>query len=271
MKVLLASLFVAAAAGTVSAQAFFESGAAGTFSTADWATDRYAPAGWTGGATDPLGGASLRISVSNADRRDLRPGAFNSAFYDTQGRQRASAIAGTWEVGGEIFIPASWLQPGTLRRSDLWARDNNPDEGSSRYLIAGFINNDPADGFNPLAGGFSPRFRVWNSTVGWTNLSVAVRTDQYNSLRIVNTGTSHEYYINGALVASNSGASYSQIGFSDLRTTWVQAFNFGNASNAASLPDSGYDVHWRNVYAIPAPGAMGLLGVMGLAAARRRR
>jgi hypothetical protein len=255
------------------AQSFFESGAAGTFvQPAPWATDRFAPGDWTAGATDPLGGTALRLGIRNADRRDLRAPAFNSGFYDTQGRQRAASIVGNWEVGGELFIPQSWLTPGTLRRSDLWSRDNNPVETSARYLIVGFINNDPADGFNPAAANFQPRFRSWDSTVGWTDLVTPVLAGQYNSFKIVNTGSSHDYYINGVLVDSNVGASYSDAGFEDLRTVFLEAFNFGNAGNATSLPDSSYDAHWRNVYAaVPAPGAAALLGLGGLLAARRRR
>lgn len=258
-------------AGVASAQTFFESGASGTFAQpAPWATDRFTPGEWTPGATDPLGGSALRLGVRNADRRDLRSSSFNAPFYDTQGRQRASSIAGTWEVGGELFIPAGWLSDGALRRSDLWTRDSNPVESNARYLIVGFINNNPADPFNPTTT-TTPRFRIWNSTVGWTDLTAAVLADQYNSFRIVNTGTQHDYYINGVLVGSNTGASYSAAGFEGLQTTFLQAFNFGNGTNTTSLTDSGYDTFWRNVYAIPAPGAAALLGLSGLVALRRRR
>ncbi len=264
---------VGLAASSALAATFFESGAAGTFAApSPWAQDRYAPGEWTPGATDPLGGDALRLGIRNADRRNLRNASFNSGFYDTQGRQTSASVSGNWEVGGELFIPGSWLTPGTLRRSDLWARDNNPVENDARYVIVGFINNDPNDGFNPNAANFVPRFRSWDSTVGWTDLNVPVLADQYNSFQIINTGTSHDYYINGMLVASNGGASYSDAGFTDLQTVFLEAFNFGNADNAATLTDSGYDAYWRNVYAVvPTPASVGLLGLGGLLAARRRR
>ncbi|CAG0950001.1 hypothetical protein PHYC_00147 [Phycisphaerales bacterium] len=254
------------------AQSFFESGAAGSFSTTNWGVDRYAPAGWTPGATDPLSGTALRIDLSNADRADLRPSGYSGAFYNTQGRQRAAGITGAWEVGGELFIPSDWETAGNLRRSDLWTRDANPVEGNAFYPIVGFINNDPADGFNPLASGFSPRFRVWDSSTGWVDLATTVNYGAYNAFRIVNTTTSHDFYINGALVQSLSGAAYSEAGFEGLQTAFVEAYNFGNADNAGSLPDSGYEVYWRNVYAsVPAPGAIALLGLGGLVCTRRRR
>lgn len=239
---------VVAAPMIASAAGFGDSGGSGTFNLADWAVDRYAPGGWAPNSTDPLSGNALKISIANADRKDLRPGAYNSDFYNTQGRVRLSP--GVTEVGGKLFIPASWGTPGNLRRSDIWSRDNNPAEPNSRYLICGFINNDPADPFNPLAGGFAPRFRAWDSTVGWTDLSAPVLYGQYNTIRMVDTGYQHEYYINGALVQVNSGAAYSEPGWNGLKQVILQGYNFGNAGNSGSLPDSSYDIYWKDVYAL---------------------
>lgn len=268
----LGATMVAALSTTTTAQSFFESGAAGTFSTASWNVDRYAPAGWTPGATDPLSGTALRIDLSNADRADLRPSGYGSTFYNTQGRQHAASISGNWEVGGELYIPTDWGTAGNLRRSDLWTRDSNPVEGNAFYPIVGFVNNDPADPFNPAAAGFQPRFRVWDSSTGWIDLGTSVNYGAYNAFRIVNTGTSHEMYINGALVQTLTGASYSEAGYEGLQTVFVEAYNFGNADNAASLPDSSYSVYWRNVYAsVPAPGCLALLALGGWVSAGRRR
>lgn len=250
-------------------QSFYESGATGTFLTSHWVVDRYAPAGWTSGAMDPLGGQALRIDISNADRADLRPPGYGGVFYNTQGRQRSTSISAPWEIGGALFIPTSWGQAGNLRRSDLWARDANPTEANAHYPIVGFINNDPAAPFDPTATNFQPRFRVWNSGAGWVDLTEPIVYDDYNTFRIVSTGSAFLYYVNGSLV--HTGAYYSQGGYEALQTVFVQAYNFGDSSNTMTLPDSSYSAYWRNVYAVPSPGAMALLGLGGMLAGRRRR
>lgn len=251
---LLALLLATVGVSVATAVPWNESGASGTFDLTNWATDRYAPGGWAPGTLDPLGGQALRISLLNADRRNLRTSSFNDAFYDTQGRQRPAL--GAREVSGELFIPTSWSTPGNLRRADLWSRDDNPSEASSRYPIIGFINNDPADPFNPLAANFQPRFRYFQSGVGWVELpGVTPVYGQYNSFRVVDSGSSYEIFVNGALVHSASGSRYSAWG-PGLRQIILNAFNFGNAGNTATLPDSGYDVFWRNVRAgFPLPSA----------------
>lgn len=231
------------------AQGFGESGGSGTFNLVDWAVDRYAPNGWNPGSTDPLGGSALKISISNADRADLRTGGLSDPFYNYQGRIRASG--GSTEIGGEFYIPASWGTPGNLRSTSLWSRDTNPVEGLSFYPIMSFINNDPADAFNPLAPSFQPRFRIWSSYSGvWNTIVTPILWNQYNSFRIVDTGSSFQFYINGALVQTDSGVNYSDPGWGGLSKVFLNTYNFGNASNSGTLPDSSYDVYWKNVYAI---------------------
>lgn len=270
MLVVAATLSIASAA---MAQTFFESGAAGSFDTSNWGVDRYAPNGWTPGSTDPIGGNALKLGISNADRAQNRPGGQTGDFYNTQGRSRAATLSTTWQIGGELYISSDWGQAGNLRRSDLWGRDNGSDSlGTVSYVIAGFINNDASDPFNPNASNFTGRFRVWDPNAGWEDLTTTVNYDAYNSFAIESTGTAFNYYINGNLVKTYTGASYSLLGMEDLTRVFVQAYNFGVASNATTLTDSSYDVYWRNTYAaVPAPGAAALAGMAGLMAARRRR
>lgn len=269
----IAAVSVVAALSSVSFAQFFESGAAGTFSNTNWVTDRYEPNAWQPGATDPIGGTALRVGLSNADRHENRPAAFQSSFYNTQGRQRTGApiLGQGWEVGGSLFIPASWGQAGNLRSSSLWSRDASVTEAAARYTIVGFINNDPSDAFNPNAANFQPRFRVWDPSVGYVDLAATVNYGAYNTFRIVDTGTSFDYYINGVSVASFGGGSYSDVGSEGLNSVFVQAYNFGTPANSQTLQDSGYDAYWQNVYAVPTPGAAALAGLGALAGLRRRR
>jgi len=237
---------------------FLDTGAAGSFSTGNWVVDRYAPGVWTPGAVNPNpgGGTALHLGIRNADRFENRPPAFQSLFYSTQGRQRASNLTQGFEVTGKLYIPASWAVPGNLRRSDLWARDTNPVEGSAKYLIVGFINSalaDEAGGiYHTNTPNFVARFRAWDSSIGWIDLpGVPVLLNQYNTFRMVDTGVSHQYYINGNLVHTN--ASYSDPAGFGMQTAYIEGRNFGHPMNAGDLPDSSYDIYWKDVSASKSP------------------
>jgi hypothetical protein len=243
----------AAAACLAQSPPYLETGASGSFDLSNWGVDRYAPNAWTPNVLDPLGSQALRVHIDNADRRDLRTG-YGVQFYDTQGRVRLNGFKAT-EVGGEVFIPMSWELQGNLRQAALWSRDSNTVENDSFYPIISFINNDPDDPYNPEAVTI-PRFRIWDSTVGWIDRpDIAINWDQYNSFVIRDTGHSHQYFINGNLVEELSGSQYSAAGAEGIKEVILEATNFGLAENEATLPDSSYDVLWRNVYAIDPPVA----------------
>jgi hypothetical protein len=274
------------------AQQFNETG--GTYSTSNWGVDRFAPAIWDGSATAPNGDAALRTGVSNADRRDLRSPGLDVGFFDYQGRQRNASISGAWEVGAQLYIPATWMTAPVLRDSSLWVRDSGVDAnftalyptfGFSRSNLAAY--NDPnatlADISDPLHPGVVSSFYGFDSFNGDTELyAVPVNVDGWNSFRIVDNGVNKiEMFINNVLVKTYQDEfdsmgvqtnTYSGAGFQGLTRVFLQNVNFGNATNLTSLPDASYnDAFWRNVYAVPTPGATGLLGMTLLVAARRRR
>lgn len=256
------ALALAAALGATSSafsQGFRDSGASGTFvptnianpgNLTEWQVDRYAPGEWEPGATAPNGAPALRIGIRNADRENLRPGAFSSPFYNTQGRVRMAP--GIREFGGELFIPSSWGLAGNNRAAGIWSRDEHPNEPLSTYPIAGFANFDPNDPFNPLAPGFQSRFRIWDTELGrWIYLpNIPVLFDQFNRFRFVDTGFSYELYINERHAFSLTGDRYSLwTPGAGMRYVILNSSNFGNAGNMVTLPDSSYDVFWRNVHA----------------------
>jgi hypothetical protein len=272
------------------AQSWNETG--GTYSTTDWGVDRYAPAIWNGSATAPNGDAALQTGVSNADRRDLRPGGLQFGFWDIQGRQRQANISGAWEVGAQLYIPATWMAGPVLRDSSIWVRDNGVDNdftalypsfGFSRSNLAGY--NDPAatlaDVSDPNHPGVISAFYGYDSWNGDTEIyAVPVNVDGWNTFRIVDNGVNRiDMFINNMLVktyqdefdgSGNQINGYSAAGLQGLTRVFLQNINFGNSTNAGF--DAGYDdAYWRNVYAIPAPGVSCVLGMGLLAAARRRR
>lgn len=261
---LLALIAVTAAAGAFGqAPPYSESGGPASFDTSSWTVDRYAPNGWTANVLDPTGGRSLRVHIDNADRRDFRSNGFDNSFYDTQGRTRINNFKAT-EVGGEVYIPLNWGLQGNLRQTALWSRDNAVIENEAYYPIISFINNDPNDPYNPNAIP-QPRFRIWDSTTGWIDRTdIPVLYNQFNSFRIKDTGHSHQFFINGNMVAEFSGDMYSSAGNEGLKQIILNQTNFGNAGNESTLPVSSYDVYWRNVYASDFPTANDLYKTVDL-------
>ncbi|MBK9660295.1 MAG: hypothetical protein IPO68_10455 [Chitinophagaceae bacterium] len=81
-----------------------------------WYTDRYAPNGFA--ISNDLGGSTLKHSINAADGEGLRPGGFNTAFYNTQGRKYdLEANSATLKI--KLYVPASWATS-NKRMAGLW-------------------------------------------------------------------------------------------------------------------------------------------------------
>ncbi len=80
-----------------------------------WYTDRYAPNSFSyDGMTGVL---TERISVN--DRASVRPGAYSSSFYNTQGRKH-DLDAGVTSMSIELFVDSNWVtNPGAQRVAGL--------------------------------------------------------------------------------------------------------------------------------------------------------
>lgn len=187
-----------------------------------WSTDRYAP-----NSVDTVGG-TLNLTISNADSAANRPGAYSSAFYNTQGIGHAADVTGLWTLSGSLLV-SSDVVSGTAggRRADLWGRSANiaSAESSADYYIMGYRSFDPADPFNASAASISSAWRVWDSDIGWVDISAPVTTG-WHDLDVTFTGSVVEYRLDNTLVYSDVTLTPDAAHFTSLI---AQAYNFGNA------------------------------------------
>jgi len=190
-------------------------------------------------------GGTLNINITTANHQGV-------GFYNTQGIQRPANIAGAWTVSGDLTVTPSMTvgsSTALAQRTDLWTRSDNPVENNAFYPIIGITNDGTS------------RYRVWDSTTGWVDLLTPVTAGVHNlSINYDGVG-SINYNIDGTPVLI--GQTY-DLAFPDLRTVFVEAYNFGG---------SDYTAQWDNVTAssVPEPASMSILGLSAVGLLIRRR
>jgi hypothetical protein len=235
-----------------------------------WVTDRYAPAGFQ--VAPFLGDNRLQITIDQDGSSSNRPAANSSAFYNTQGDQRAVGSTGGWALSAEVYVSSAFdTTTGQLVRTDLWARTGTG-PGDGMYAIIGFTNASPTDPLNPDALDRAFRFEVFNGTqadpTNWFNVGVPTgfTFDAWHTVAATFNGTTLDYSLDGQIVFTNSTVSGS--GF---QTAFIQAYNFGQTGPGGL---NSYAVYWDNASAaVPEPASLVLitgLGVLGMAWMCRR-
>jgi len=179
-----------------------------------WYTDRYAPAGFVSESS------RLKHSISAADCEGCRPGAFNSAFYNTQGRK--FDITGATTMSIELYVPSDWATTGR-RMAGLWGTAYDAGNAISFYPIFEFTS-DAA----------TPRFRVWNNGV-WIDkgLPTGFVYDAWYTMTISISGSDIVYTV-GDLTESVPA-----LGSLTLANVILQGHN-------TVTPGVTYDIQWDN-------------------------
>lgn len=191
-----------------------------------WYPDRYPPAAFTSDA------GRLKISISASDGAQLRPPAYSSIFYNTQGRKFNQCGKCVTIAKADLYIPADWAT--NFRRTDIWATAFNSSDAISFYPIIGFRNID----------GSSPNFSYWDGS-SWVNLGAPSSYDTWYTLEFRLNGSNLEYYIDNSLVGSIS--SNSSVYFGNII---MQAYNFNDVNLGSSYdpgPNNSYDAFWDNL------------------------
>jgi hypothetical protein len=230
------------------------------FSTAPtgWSTDRYAPTSFANvgsfaGRNDVLG-----IGITSAGNLANRPSAYQSTFYNTQGKAHTISGGAGSVLAADLYVPDVWKNASNGNvRTDMWGVMTNASNAVTDYTIIGFTNY-----------GGNARLRVWDADVtandGWVDVMSLASFNDWMSLSIDFTGSTYEYRVNGNLVYTDGTIN----GTAQFSSVLMQAYNFADSSiPGANAAD--YTAHWSNV---PEPTDMALMGIgmLGFAVARRK-
>lgn len=207
-----------------------------------WYPDRYAPA-----AFDSMnfgGDNRLHLGISASDGLANRPAAYQSTFYNTQGRSYDLGNGTYTSIKGMVYVGTDWST--NYRRSDMWGVCADNANVVQAYPIIGFANTTST---NLVC-------RVWDNVNGvWIPVSAAVpggvTTNRWYTLEIKLKPGVFEYYVDGKLVYSDSKT----IGSTKFNSMLIQGYNFNDASLGAGNFPSGlndsYNIYWDNITASP--------------------
>ena len=221
-----------------------------------WYVDRYAPAGFVGGVNGGGRIGVLQHSINAADSGNARPGAFSSAFYNTQGRKYDLA-SGTTSMSIDLYVPAAWATTNS-RMAGFWGTATDASNAVSAFPIVEFTSD-----------AMNPRFRGWDTLLGGfvdMGLPAGFAYDEWQTLNIDLIGTDFVYSI------GNLSLSFDANGSTSIANTILQGHN--------TTTGVTYDILWDNLQGpsaaseVPEPASIALwslMSVAGLAAWRRRK
>jgi hypothetical protein len=213
-----------------------------------WQVDRYAPLAFSNVGTVNGRLNVLELGISSADSLANRPPAFQSTFYNTQGRGFVLDQPSYAVLYGSVYLPSAWATstgPADYRRTDLWGvlspasgGDTCPSSACNLFPIIDFSNADPT--YPSGTGSATGRYRVFDTNIGFVDLAAPVAYNQWSDLCIAWTGADIRHYINGAQVYLQSNLTQADTSFgppNKYTRMIMQAYNFG----------ASYDANWSGI------------------------
>jgi nitrous oxidase accessory protein NosD len=198
---------------------------ASTQTGGSWYTDRYAPSGFFAPETF-AGGSRLKQSINASDCQTCRPGAYTTAFYNTQGR-KFDLPSGTIGTSIELYVPAAWATSGR-RMAGFWGTAFDVSNNVSGFPIIEFTSD-----------GANPRFRGYESGTGLyidMGLPAGFTYDNWVTLNIeVLPSGEFRYSVNDLVAETTSNSPTASV---DIANTILQGHN--------TLTGVTYDIYWDN-------------------------
>ena len=208
------------------------------------------PTGWTASTyaaasfaqpTSPVFGLpnEVQVQISSAQGEINRPPQYQGQAYGYQGSRHSVAGTGVGDtIEAELYVPASLGNSSAGNAASyLWANGSNG-SAETDYAIAGFTNSTGHGGF-----------AVWDENLGaFADLpvgTVPVIYNGWNTIEIVFSGSTYDYYINGVEAYSSSN-SY---GSTAMSSATVDAVNFFDPTT--SFTGLNYTVTWADTPTAP--------------------
>lgn len=247
MKHLIAALAAAALATGAHAQTndFNDVG-----DTAGATVDRYAPATFQSGVAYAGHAGTLEEGTAVADGANNRPGAYSSAFYNTQGKAFA-LDAGVTNASIELYLPSDWTQATDGRYAGFWGVAYDATATLSAYPIIEAYRSGGVD-----------MFRGWDNDSGsWLDMGAASYGWNTLNIQLLTVSDQFLYTVNGGLSLLTAAG-----GSKTINSTILQVYN--------TTDGVSYNAHWDNLVggAVPEPATWALMiAGFGLAGAALRR
>jgi len=182
-----------------------------------WYTDRYAPAGFVSTGVPTF---RLKHSINASDCETCRPIAFQTAFYNTQGRKYD--VGGTTAMSIQLYVATGW-DVTNKRMAGFWGTALNAGNAISFYPIIEFTSD-----------GSNPRFRGWNG-VAFVDMGLPAgfAYDKWYTLNIAIDGTTIRYNVGDLSLILPGNGSVS------IANVILQGHN--------TLAGVTYDINWDNL------------------------
>ena len=216
-----------------------------------WVVDRYSP------QVFDVVGSNITMGLRSAGFQANRPSEYSASFYNYQGMKTSpdwsDTTAGS-SVSIEMYVDNTWSDG---VRAGMWTTMSN---GNLTYPIIEYTKGTSTSG--AVGASEHTGFRWWQSGLGWTNINATVTANQWYRMTIGLTASDVTFDITQVGGSSIFSSTVGNQGAHKIDNVILNAHNQGIAGE--------YDVQYRNFAVVPAPGAIAMLGLAGLAGRRRR-